>query len=104
MINEYRGERAELTLSLDVIYHLVEDDVYHSYMQTLFQSSERFVIVYSSDYDEAQRYHERRRKFTDWVAENASDWELLQHIPNKYPWDAGNEESSLASFYIYKKC
>ena len=36
VINEYRGERAELTLSLDVIYHLVEDDVYHSYMQTLF--------------------------------------------------------------------
>ena len=32
LISQYAGETAELTLSLDVIYHLVEDDVFDSYM------------------------------------------------------------------------
>jgi len=26
------GEKAQLTLSLDVVYHLVEDDVFYEYM------------------------------------------------------------------------
>ena len=33
--------RAQLTLSLDVIYHLLEDDVYYTYMERLFGSSKR---------------------------------------------------------------
>jgi len=28
LMDEYRGETAQLTLSLDVIYHLIEDDVF----------------------------------------------------------------------------
>lgn len=32
----YNNEKADLALSLDVIYHLVEDDVFHTYMVTLF--------------------------------------------------------------------
>ena len=59
LMTEYKGETAQLTLSLDVIFHLIEDGVYYSYMEMLFNSSERFVIVYSSDYDEKQRYHSK---------------------------------------------
>ena len=39
-------DRAELALSLDVIYHLVEDTVYESYMGQLFDSATKYVIVY----------------------------------------------------------
>ncbi|MBF0231573.1 MAG: class I SAM-dependent methyltransferase [Desulfamplus sp.] len=48
----YAGESAELTLSLDVIYHLIEDSVFAGYMNRLFDSSNKFVAIYSSDTDE----------------------------------------------------
>ena len=102
LMNEYNDETAQLTLSLDVIYHLIEDDVYSAYMDRLFNSSERFVIIYSSNYEEAQEHHEKRRRFTDWVEENASHWKLIRHIPNRYPYN-GSEEGSLSDFYIYEK-
>ena len=35
--------RAELALSLDVIYHLTEDTVFESYMRHLFGAAEQFV-------------------------------------------------------------
>ena len=38
---------ADLTLSLDVIFHLVEDEVFESYMGRLFSASKRWVIIYS---------------------------------------------------------
>ena len=49
LMSEYAGETARLALSLDVIYHLVEDEVFESYMHRLFASATRYVIIYSSD-------------------------------------------------------
>jgi hypothetical protein len=103
LMTEYKGETAQLTLSLDVIYHLIEDDIYYSYMGRLFNSSERFVIIYSSDYDEEQKYHEKRRQFTKWVKTNGPHWKLTRHIPNRFPYNGKNGEGSLADFYIYEK-
>ena len=39
--------KGDLSLSLDVIYHLIEDEVFNSYMKQLFDSSKKFVIIYS---------------------------------------------------------
>jgi len=103
LMTEYRGETAQLTLSLDVIYHLIEDEIYYSYMERLFNSSERFVIIYSSDYDGEQEYHEKRRQFTKLVNTNEPHWKLIRHIPNRFPYNGKNEEGSLSDFYIYEK-
>ncbi len=103
LMSEGEGDTAPLILLLDVIYHLLEDDIYFSYMETLFDSSERFVIVYSSDYDEEQRQHERRRRFTKWVEENRPHWKLIRHIPNRFPYRGRDTEGSLSDFYIYEK-
>ena len=40
-------QKADLVLSLDVIYHLVEDEVYEKYMRQLFESSNKYVCIYS---------------------------------------------------------
>jgi SAM-dependent methyltransferase len=73
----------DLALSLDVLYHLVEEDVYETYLRSLFNAADRFVIVYASD--RAERTiapHVRRREFTSWIAEHlASDWQLVQIAP-----------------------
>ncbi len=103
LMTDYNGETAQLTLSLDVIYHLIEDDIHDFYMKRLFDSSERFVIIYSSNYDEVQRFHEKRRQFTKWVETNISHWNLILHIPNRFPYKNSDVEGSLSDFYIYEK-
>lgn len=105
LLNEYHGEKATLTLSLDVIYHLVEDDVYTAYMTRLFSSSEQFVIIYSSNFDsepESTIPHVRHRSVTNWVENNQPNWGLLQLIPNKFPYKGDVKEGSHSDFYIFR--
>lgn len=97
--------RAELTLSLDVIYHLVEDNIFYSYMDALFDRSTRYVIVYSSNSDwAAPAQHVRHRRFTDWIDVNRPDWGLIEHVPNRYPFSSGNwSNTSFAEFFIFER-
>lgn len=106
MIDNYAGETADLSLSLDVIYHLVEDQVFESYMQRLFKSANRFVVIFSTNTDEqmpGQPPHMHHRKFTDWIVENHPGWRLIRHVPNLYPYKGDFTKGSMADFYIYEK-
>ncbi|HEX9827191.1 MAG TPA: class I SAM-dependent methyltransferase, partial [Flavobacteriaceae bacterium] len=95
---------AELVLSLDVIYHLIEDAVFEDYMNCLFNSSSRYVIIYSSNYNARLTAHVKCRKFTDWIDTHVSkEWEILDYIKNPYPFDPKDpNNTSMADFYIYK--
>lgn len=104
--SDYKGEIAECSMSLDVIYHLVEDDNYIGYMTMLFNAASKFVIIYASNYDDDiyNASHVRHRRFTDWVKENMPQFQLLEKIPNRYPYEEQNpDHTSLADFYIYKR-
>jgi SAM-dependent methyltransferase len=106
LMETYGGEIAELTLSLDVIYHLIEDSVFVDYMNRLFDSSENFVVIYSSDTDknpEDAAAHVMHRHFSKWVTENKTEWKLIRHIPNKYPFSGDTKRGSCADFFIYSK-
>lgn len=97
------GHRADLTLSLDVIYHLVEDDVFEQHMRHLFACARRFVIIYSSDIDEPQTdAHVRRRKFSRWIETHAREWSLLARIENPYPLEKFPTCVSRSDFFIYE--
>ncbi len=99
------NDRAELALSLDVVYHLVEDEVFETYMHRLFDSATRFVIVYSSN-DERNwpSPHIRHRRFTRWVKDNQVDFKLVQETPNAYPYtDEDPDNTSFADFYIFAR-
>ena len=110
-VDEWNGHQAELALSLDVIYHLIEDDIFEKYMNTLFTAGSRFVIVYASNNEEynvsksiyAQHVH--HRKFTDWVEKNRGEsWILHEFIPNKYQFDAQDQNNtSFADFYVFRR-
>lgn len=93
--------QADLALSLDVLFHLVEDGVFESYMRHLFCAARRFVIIYSSDFEYAQQWHTRRRQFTTWIRVNLPDWTLTKRIPNQFPVDASSRTGSHSDFYIY---
>jgi len=94
---------AEMTLSLDVIYHLIEDTVFAAAIRTLFSWATRFVVIYASNLDaDWSSEHVRHRRFTDHVAATEADWRLLAHLPNPYPFDPGDPDAtSFADFFIY---
>ena len=102
---EYRGEVADLTLSLDVIYHLVEDDVFESYIKRLFESSSKYVFIYSSDLEEQNQTmdHVKHRNFTKFVEEFLPEWKLIKKIDNKFPFSEEAPSGSHSDFFIYQK-
>lgn len=105
-MDAYDGERAHLTLSLDVVYHLVEDAVFEAYMARLFDSAEQHVIVYASNTDHNapdQAPHVRHRAFADWVAVHRPEWVLTHHQPNRYPFDPETETGSFADFFFFAR-
>lgn len=98
--------KAELVLSLDVIFHLVENNVFERYMNQLFDLAEEFVIIYSSNKSSSEDVvdHVRHRVFTDWIAANRPNWNLIKKIDNKYPFDESKpKNTSFSDFYIYSK-
>lgn len=95
---------AELTLSLDVIYHLVEDTVFGAYMSRLFVATRRAVIIYSSNEEKPWAPHVRHRKFTDWIKAHQSDFKLVQRVANPYPYDDRDpDNTSFADFFVFEK-
>lgn len=96
--------RADLTLSLDVIYHLIEDEIYTKYMDDLFMSATKYVIIYSWDSMSAQDFHQKGRNFSKWVIENQPSFKLIKKIENPYKYDpADPENTSDAVFMMFER-
>jgi SAM-dependent methyltransferase len=95
----------DLVLSLDVIYHLVEDKVFDAYMRSLFAHAVRFVAIYSSNKVEpSDSLHVRHRLFTRWIEVHEPQWRKTGYLPNKYPWDpAEPAETTFADFYFFER-
>lgn len=96
---------SNLVLSLDVIYHLIEDDVYEKYMRRLFASSKKYVCIYSSNEEGQIAKHVKHRKFTEWIDANLKDeWKMVEKIRNEYPYMEENPaNTSFSDFYFYEK-
>ena len=89
---------ADLTISLDVIYHLLEDDVYENHLATLFGASRRFVIVYSSDCEASTRSrHVRHRRFTIDIARRFPQFRAVLKVTNPHRND------SFADFHVFER-
>ncbi len=98
-------EKVELCLSLDVIYHLIEDNVYLQHLKLLFSNAAKYVIIYSCNFDAAPTAnHVRPRNFSLDVDELFKDWKLIYTEKNPYPlleWN--NETTSWSDFFVYEK-
>lgn len=97
--------KGDLALSLDVIYHLLEDEIYEQYMRRLFSSSKKYVCIYSSNFEQKFTVHVKHRKFTDWIDKNKKgQWKLLKIIYNRYPYEENSpDDTSWSDFYFYQK-
>lgn len=96
----------DMAMSLDVIYHLVEDEVFEKYMRDMFEMAQQYVVIYSSDLEDAalsRAQHVRHRQFTKWISKNLKGWKLEVQVDNKYSHKANLIDESPANFYFYKK-
>ncbi len=89
--------QADMAISLEVIFHLTEENLYRLYLQHLFALSRRWVVIFSSD--EADDTggvfpHFRQRHFSVDVPEG---WVLLERIPNPY------RDRSVSDFFVFEK-
>jgi SAM-dependent methyltransferase len=93
----------DLSMSNDVIYHLVDDIVFSNYMKVLFALSQKYVIIYSSNGDklDISSIHVKDRNFMSAVPDN---FKLIKFIPNRYPYDPKEPaQTSISDFYIFQK-
>lgn len=87
---------ADLALSMDVLFHLPDDDDYFAYLNNLFNSATRFVLIYSTNHAGGRTArHVLRREFTPDVSKHFPEWNLKTV---ETPLRAG-----LASFFVYER-
>lgn len=87
--------KAELALSLDVMFHLVKISDLRRYLRSLFRSATRFVCVYGTDEERRQTApHVRHRSWTPIVARWFHDWELI---------DKPAVPAAGMGFYLYRR-
>lgn len=94
--------KADATISLDVIYHLIEEVDYRQHLELLFNVATKMVLIYSSDVDRVSPHpHLKHRKFTADVSTAYGKWELAQVIRNAYPFRGDHRHGSFADFFVY---
>lgn len=92
--------RADLSLSLDVLYHIVEEKNYLKYLQDLFSLGRKYVVVYSTNFYLNETQHVLHRKFTD-DAKRFPEWTLIAEVKNPFP--GHGEQESMADFFVFEK-
>ncbi len=88
----------DLAISVDVIFHIVEDELYMLHLRQLFSAATRWVIVYSSNVDEPKTdvKYTKHRRFLDDI-QHSEGWELIQTESNPYPTLTRSE------FFVFAK-
>ena len=91
--------KAELTVSLEVIFHLIEDSTFQKYMNDLFESSSKYVLVCSTNEHNKNNnsIHLKHRKFTNHIP---SHFSLLEHIETPSSLKA---QGFLSDFYLFRR-
>lgn len=81
---------AELALSLDVVFHLVDDADFASYWDRLFSSADRLVCMHGTDFDGNGARHVRHRR-TSHLAPDG--WDLADRA----------EDPTVPGFYLWRR-
>jgi hypothetical protein len=110
-INKFKGDKrfkfvndvndmivSDVTFSLDVTYHIVEDVYFDEYMHNLFKLTNKYVLIYSINSDNSDGFaiHLKNRKFIDWVKVKYPNFHLIENVP----FDGKNNG---ISFYLFEK-
>jgi SAM-dependent methyltransferase len=90
------SELFDMCGSFDVIYHLVEDQVFGEHLDSLFSRASKVVLVYSSNFNDFGASHVRHRNFSEEIQKKYPSWRLARE-------EAGNPTGSFARFFVYER-
>lgn len=93
--------KRDMNLSLDVILHLVEDEVFYEYMSQLFTTKAQYILIYSTNHDTNPNFinpHVRHRLFTNYVADTFPEYRLLV---NGKPVEGLDQSEYPARIFLY---
>lgn len=85
--------KAKMTMSLDVIYHIIDDAYFNDYMNCLIECTDEYILIYSTNYDDSDwNGHVRHREFEKYLKDQ---FERIEFIKNTLDCPA--------DFYLYQK-
>lgn len=87
--------KSTLVISCEVLFHLINIDIWKKYIANLFAYSKKYVIIFAADYDKDFGHHCLCRKFTDYIKLNYPNWSLKNTIKR--------DDGCLGDFYIFEK-
>jgi len=91
--------KADLTLSIDVLFHLVEEMVFRKHINHLFRLSNCYVIIYSTNFNNKYNSpHQVDRSFTEYIKKSIKNFKLIEIDDNPH-----KGRDSQADFYVYKR-
>lgn len=97
-VDNARIFESDLAISLDVIFHLVEDSAFDGHMTHLFNAGRRYVIIYSTNSPRSgSAPHVRHREFSSWISANQPAWRLAKQSSGP------RSHTSQADFFVYQK-
>lgn len=92
--DNYRGQQADLSLSIDVLFHQITDEDHGVHLHRLFGSAERLVLIRATDFDGGQTArHVYRRRFTPDVERWFPDWSVA----------VSPQRSETLGWYLYRR-
>jgi SAM-dependent methyltransferase len=89
-----------VAISLDVVFHIIDDNEYAEYFDLLFKLPDRYVILYAIPPDDGTIQWGEHMKIRDnesYIKERFTDWKLIKKIDAKYP------ELTSCIFLIYER-
>lgn len=89
--------QSDMALSLEVIFHLTEDDTYNLYMRHLFAAARHWVVIFSSDEADTTGGifpHFRPRQF---LKDVPPGWLLRERLENPH------RDISVSEFFFFEK-
>ncbi|MEM9829423.1 MAG: hypothetical protein AAF944_02235 [Bacteroidota bacterium] len=96
---------ADLVLSLEVIFHIIEDDLYSLYLNHLVRMSKKYILVFGTNEDRsvhldktgAAQQHLKHRKFSEDILGLNKNIELMRVIDNPY------SRKRDSKFFVFQK-
>lgn len=104
-MQQYAGEQADLSMSLDVLFHLVEDRIYFDYLGKLFAAGRRYVVVYSTSSDQPVQSlpHVRHRAVEQDIAMHFPTFERLSAYESSLPQPVEFSVGGSTRFLLYSR-
>lgn len=91
------GHRADMSLSLEVLFHITEDHLYKRYMEHLFALARRYVVVFAPNEADTTGGYFPHVKFREFTRDVPPGWVLRDRLVNPH------RDLSFSDFFFFEK-